>query len=90
MQLGWGDVNLCEKFPFKPRKRKAHPNVLEYCLVEEEKWNPIVGPLVPTDIFAWVARKHNYIHVVPSRKGAMLVDVGVANVVFSVFHGGQA
>jgi len=52
VKLGRGNIDLREKLPFEPRKRQAHPNALEYCLVEEEKWYPIVGSLVPTDRFA--------------------------------------
>jgi len=88
MKLGRGDIDLREKLPFKPRKRQAHPNAFEDCLIEVEKGYPIVGPFIPIDRLAWSTGKHSYVHVVPPSKSAMLVDAWFANVIPPILHGG--
>ena len=65
-----------------------HPNALEDRLVEEEEWDPIVGPFISTHRLAWGTGKHRYVLVMPPRKGAMLVDAWSVDMIPPILHGG--
>ena len=74
VELGGGNVDLCQEFPFERREGQAHPNAFEDRLIKEEEGDPVIGPLISTHGLAWDAGEHSNIFVVPPSEDTMLID----------------